>query len=425
MASVILFDAARMQAIEDGTVVSGLVDGFGHLILTHHDASTVDAGKVTADNLADADTTTKGIVELATSAETETGTDTVRAVTPKGLADTFVDKQTAAGFKSTTTQRGVVQLATSAEAIAGTDTDKAITSKALLDTLTPAIAKIVKNELPLRWDFDGSIEAYQWILGTTAAFVTSDSHAGVGSLKVGITANAYANVAIPVAPGDTIVYDYWVKTDGTFTADVNTKFRIGTANAGVGTNVKSEPIVASAAWSHVVGTYQVGAGVNTIYLQFGRTTAGSYLIDSLEIKRQTQVMCRLTKNIAQNGTTSSVTVKWNNTSADIDTAGFFPVTGSFDTIIVPKTGWYRTVVALVTSGTPTRTASIRQNGVGVAPGANTGASGAASDIVIIDELRLWTAGDTCDCIVIDVAAGSSVSATSSYIAMTLVMEATG
>ncbi|MBD3814250.1 MAG: tail fiber protein [Betaproteobacteria bacterium] len=36
-----------------------------------------------------ATTTTQGVVELATSAETQAGTDTARAVTPKGLADTY------------------------------------------------------------------------------------------------------------------------------------------------------------------------------------------------------------------------------------------------------------------------------------------------------------------------------------------------
>src|SRR5690606_32176484 len=39
-----------------------------------------------AANLPTASTTTKGIVELATNTETQTGTDAVRAVTPAGLA---------------------------------------------------------------------------------------------------------------------------------------------------------------------------------------------------------------------------------------------------------------------------------------------------------------------------------------------------
>ncbi len=44
---------------------------------------------VTAFTPADASTTAKGIVELATSAETITGTDTVRAVTPAGAAAAY------------------------------------------------------------------------------------------------------------------------------------------------------------------------------------------------------------------------------------------------------------------------------------------------------------------------------------------------
>jgi microcystin-dependent protein len=46
MATVTGFTAARMQVIEDGTVVDGEVDGSGHLILTKHDGSTIDAGPV-------------------------------------------------------------------------------------------------------------------------------------------------------------------------------------------------------------------------------------------------------------------------------------------------------------------------------------------------------------------------------------------
>lgn len=50
MGSVTLFNSTRMQAIEDGTVTSGLVDVNGHLILTKHDSTQVDAGKVAGSN---------------------------------------------------------------------------------------------------------------------------------------------------------------------------------------------------------------------------------------------------------------------------------------------------------------------------------------------------------------------------------------
>jgi hypothetical protein len=60
-------------------------DSAGHLILTKYDGTTADGGLVTASS-----TTQSGVVELATSTETITGTDAVRAVTPAGLLATKV-----------------------------------------------------------------------------------------------------------------------------------------------------------------------------------------------------------------------------------------------------------------------------------------------------------------------------------------------
>ena len=62
-----------------------------------------------------------GIVELATSAETTTGTDTARATTPADVKDA-IDARTASD-----TVAGIVELATSAETITGTDTVRAVT----------------------------------------------------------------------------------------------------------------------------------------------------------------------------------------------------------------------------------------------------------------------------------------------------------
>jgi hypothetical protein len=64
-----------------------------------------------------ASTTVSGIVELATDAETNTGTDTARAITPSNLS----------ARTATTTRTGVVELATDAEAVTGTDTARAVT----------------------------------------------------------------------------------------------------------------------------------------------------------------------------------------------------------------------------------------------------------------------------------------------------------
>lgn len=67
--------------------------------------------------------TATGVVELATNAETQTGSDTARAVTPAGL-----HSKTAS-----TTAIGLVELATTAEATAQSDTARAVTPAGLAD----------------------------------------------------------------------------------------------------------------------------------------------------------------------------------------------------------------------------------------------------------------------------------------------------
>ena len=63
----------------------------------------------------------QGVVELATNAETQTGTDATRAVTPAGLAS----------LTSTEIRRGLIELATNAEVQNGTDTERAVTPAGL------------------------------------------------------------------------------------------------------------------------------------------------------------------------------------------------------------------------------------------------------------------------------------------------------
>lgn len=70
--------------------------------------------------IADASTTVKGIVELATDAEAQTGTDTVRAITPANLAS----------VTATETRAGLIEIATDAEAQAFT-ANKAIDGEKL------------------------------------------------------------------------------------------------------------------------------------------------------------------------------------------------------------------------------------------------------------------------------------------------------
>jgi len=76
--------------------------------------------------------TVKGIIELATSAETITGTDATRAVTPAGLQAKVASE----------TAIGLVELATVAEAIAGVDTARAVTPAGLSSSVGKQIQSI-------------------------------------------------------------------------------------------------------------------------------------------------------------------------------------------------------------------------------------------------------------------------------------------
>ncbi len=90
-----------------------------------------------------ADLTTAGIVELATGAETNTGTDATRAVTPDGLDDWTGSAQIttvgtlsagdvdAAVTAASDTAAGKVELATVAETNTGTDATRAVTPDGL------------------------------------------------------------------------------------------------------------------------------------------------------------------------------------------------------------------------------------------------------------------------------------------------------
>lgn len=82
-----------------------------------------------------ASTTVSGIVELATNAETQTGTDSTRAVTPASLASKVASESAA----------GIVELATSAEVQAGTDSTRAVTPAGLAArTATESRAGVVE-----------------------------------------------------------------------------------------------------------------------------------------------------------------------------------------------------------------------------------------------------------------------------------------
>lgn len=80
MASVTGETAAGAAAILAKTPASGVFNGSNHLIVTLHDATTIDMGPVDA-----ATTTLAGVVELSTDALAIAVTDTTTAVTPHAL----------------------------------------------------------------------------------------------------------------------------------------------------------------------------------------------------------------------------------------------------------------------------------------------------------------------------------------------------
>lgn len=80
-------------------------------------------------DIVDASLSAKGIIQLASDAEVQAGTDSNKAVTPSGL-----NSRTA-----TDTRTGLIEIATQAEVTAGTDTTRAVTPATLAGVLSGAI----------------------------------------------------------------------------------------------------------------------------------------------------------------------------------------------------------------------------------------------------------------------------------------------
>ena len=89
----------------------------------------------------DASTTVKGKIEIATGSEATTGTDTLRAMTPKLVKERIdaavsgLTTGTGTTPDASTTVKGKIEIATSAESFAGTATDKAMTPKLVADQI--------------------------------------------------------------------------------------------------------------------------------------------------------------------------------------------------------------------------------------------------------------------------------------------------
>ena len=99
--------------------------------------------------VADATTTTAGKVELATTTETTTGTDTTRACTPAGVAAVAI----AGAADASESTKGILKLSTTAQMTAGTDNTSAMTpTKVAAKFAAPGA---IGGTTPAQGDFTG------------------------------------------------------------------------------------------------------------------------------------------------------------------------------------------------------------------------------------------------------------------------------
>ncbi|WP_077073653.1 phage tail protein [Mailhella massiliensis] len=140
--------------------------------------------------LPSATTEMQGIVELATDAETQTGTDTSRAVTPKALASRT----------ATESRTGIAEIATQDEANAGTDDSRMITPKKLAGrTATDARAGIVKLATEEEVQ-DGTDTSKAVTPAGLASRTATDTRAGIVELATAAETQAGKDTTRAVTP---------------------------------------------------------------------------------------------------------------------------------------------------------------------------------------------------------------------------------
>lgn len=107
----------------------------------YHEQGTLDiAGDIFANNVdvrRAATDVLNGVVELATNAETQTGTDATRVVTPAGLSSRT----------ATETRTGILELATQAEVDAGTDAFRSLTPVTFITSLRGPVKGVIPSSI--------------------------------------------------------------------------------------------------------------------------------------------------------------------------------------------------------------------------------------------------------------------------------------
>jgi len=149
----------------------------------------------------DASTTAKGIVELATNAETQTGTDTVRAVTPASLQSKTASE----------TAIGLVELATDAEAQAFT-ANKFIDGAKLATALKGANQSLAENgyqKLPggliIQWGKSSAVSGNSSVTVTLPISVPTSALSATASVN-GLNTNTSASI-VSIGNSQIVIYN--------------------------------------------------------------------------------------------------------------------------------------------------------------------------------------------------------------------------
>lgn len=123
-----------------------------------------------------ATTTTRGIAELATQVEAETGEDTTRITPPKRVFDILKH----ANAQATDAIRGTAKIATTSEIETGTDNETIVTPAGLSEALTPSIDESViftDDDNLISWNINWQNTTRHLTLG---GFIISSGTARIG-----------------------------------------------------------------------------------------------------------------------------------------------------------------------------------------------------------------------------------------------------
>lgn len=296
MATVTVVTAERTLEIEASSIVAGNVNTAGHLILVRKDGAELDIGAVSGMQL---DT---GVSYSKVDAFTYVG-DTDPGAVAEGSV--WLDTADIAGPFASTTQKGLVELATTAETTTGTDTVRAVTAagvKAVADTkqatdadltafaaLAPANDDVVQRKagawtnrtmaqlladilaLPLT---GGTITGtVQGVFASMTNTLMAAFQAGDAFDRVRILADGSIEIGTGAAAREVKLGRTAANTLSLTTSD----FRIATAGRGIkiaeGTNAKmgTATLVSSAAPSTVVVSTTAVSATSRIFLTIQST----------------------------------------------------------------------------------------------------------------------------------------------------------